>query len=143
MIHSILLARVPRADVGDLLHDVFESALRSLEQLREPEAFPSWLATIARNRAVAHLRSNPSRRSDDDPDTLAGRDAPHEALEVLFIIRELPETYAETLVMRFVEGMTGPEIAARTGLTHGSVRVNLSRGMKLLRARLALRGKHE
>ena len=30
----------------------------------------------------------------------------------------------------------GPEIAARTGLTHGSVRVNLYRGMQLLREKL-------
>jgi RNA polymerase sigma-70 factor (ECF subfamily) len=29
--------------------------------------------------------------------------------------------------------MTGPEIAARTGLTHGSVRVNLHRGLQQLR----------
>jgi RNA polymerase sigma-70 factor (ECF subfamily) len=33
--------------------------------------------------------------------------------------------------------MTGPEIAERTGLTHGSVRVNLYRGMQLLRGKLA------
>jgi RNA polymerase sigma-70 factor, ECF subfamily len=45
----------------------------------------------------------------------------------------LPEAYRETLMMRLVEGMTGPEIAARTGLTPDSVRVNLHRGMKLLR----------
>ena len=38
--------------------------------------------------------------------------------------------------MRLVEGMTGPEIADRTGLTPGSVRVTLHRGMKLLRQRL-------
>jgi RNA polymerase sigma-70 factor (ECF subfamily) len=35
-----------------------------------------------------------------------------------------------------VEGFTGPEIAAQTGLTEGSVRVNLHRGMKQLRERL-------
>jgi len=40
------------------------------------------------------------------------------------------------LMLRLVEGMTGPEIAARTGLTDGSVRVNLHRGMKLLREKL-------
>jgi RNA polymerase sigma-70 factor (ECF subfamily) len=40
------------------------------------------------------------------------------------------------LILRLVEGMTGPEIAARTGLTHGSVRVNLHRGMQQLRAKL-------
>jgi RNA polymerase sigma-70 factor (ECF subfamily) len=41
--------------------------------------------------------------------------------------------------MRLVEGMTGDEIAARTGLTPGSVRVNLHRGMKQLREKLAMR----
>jgi RNA polymerase sigma-70 factor (ECF subfamily) len=51
-------------------------------------------------------------------------------------IQRLPEAYRETLILRLVEGMTGPEIAERTGLTHDSVRVNLHRGMKLLRERL-------
>jgi RNA polymerase sigma-70 factor (ECF subfamily) len=51
-------------------------------------------------------------------------------------IRELPEAYRETLLMRLVEGLTGPEIARRSGLTEGSVRVNLHRGLKMLRDRL-------
>ena len=55
---------------------------------------------------------------------------------MLAAIRALPEAYRETLVLRLVEGMTGPEIAERTGLTAGSVRVNLYRGMKQLRERL-------
>ena len=38
--------------------------------------------------------------------------------------------------MRLVEGMTGPEIAEATGMQPDSVRVNLCRGMKLLRAKL-------
>ena len=56
-----------------------------------------------------------------------------EAFEILELIQSLPEAYRETLVMRHVEGMTGPEIAERTGLTPESVRVNLCRGMKMLR----------
>ena len=58
------------------------------------------------------------------------------AAEILELIRNLPEAYRETLVLRLVEGMTGPEIASRTGLTAASVRVNLHRGMKLLREQL-------
>ena len=61
-----------------------------------------------------------------------------DALAVLGVIRTLPEAYRETLVLRLVEGMTGPEIAARTGLTAASVRVNLHRGMKQLRERLGV-----
>jgi RNA polymerase sigma-70 factor, ECF subfamily len=38
--------------------------------------------------------------------------------------------------MRLVEGLTGPEIAELTGMTPESVRVNLCRGMKILRERL-------
>ena len=40
-------------------------------------------------------------------------------------------------MMRLVEGMSGVEIAERTGLTEGSVRVNLHRGMQLLREALS------
>jgi RNA polymerase sigma-70 factor (ECF subfamily) len=56
---------------------------------------------------------------------------------VLARIRQLPEAYRVPLILRLVEDMTGPEIASRTGLTPGSVRVNLHRGMKLLRQALA------
>jgi len=55
---------------------------------------------------------------------------------VLDVIRKLPDAYRETLLMRLVEGMSGLEIADRTGLSAGSVRVNLHRGMKLLREKL-------
>jgi len=48
----------------------------------------------------------------------------------------LPEAYRDTLLMRLVEGMSGAEIAERSGLTPASVRVNLHRGMKLLREHL-------
>jgi RNA polymerase sigma-70 factor (ECF subfamily) len=41
------------------------------------------------------------------------------------------------MILRFIEGMTGPEIAERTGLQPASVRVNIHRGMKILRERLA------
>jgi RNA polymerase sigma-70 factor (ECF subfamily) len=112
--------------------------MERLPELRDPAAFPSWLAVIARHRAVDHFRRAP--RTTELPDDLPSVDVDQtEALAVLAVIRALPEAYRETLTLRLVEGMTGPEIAARTGLTEGSVRVNLHRGMKLLRERLERR----
>jgi RNA polymerase sigma-70 factor (ECF subfamily) len=137
VVHGVLLARVPRVDVDDLVQDVFLSAWQRLGTLRDPAAFGGWLAMIARNRAT-----DSRRRSVDAaelPANLAATDATAaraEAMAVLAIIRSLPEAYRETLVMRLVEGLTGPEIAERTGLTPASVRVNLHRGMKLLREKL-------
>ena len=139
MIHGVLMARVPRLHVDDLLQDVFLTAWKGLESLRDPAAFGGWLSMIARNRATDFHRR--SVESVDLPDYLEARDstaANAEARAALDAIRSLPEAYRETLVLRLVEGMTGPEIAERTGLTPASVRVNLHRGMKLLREKLEL-----
>lgn len=135
LIHGILLAHVSYADAEDLLQDVFVRAMENLPALREPEAFGGWLASVARRSAFDHHRG--LRPVAELPDTLPGVDRPDgEAFEVLAVIQRLPESYRETLTLRLVEGMTGPEIAARTGLTSSSVRVNLCRGMKLLREQL-------
>jgi RNA polymerase sigma-70 factor (ECF subfamily) len=135
MVHGVVLARVSYADADDLVQDVFLTALRRLDALREPAAFPGWLATIARNRAADHMRRQPRDAPLAEADGVTGDDR-SAALAIIAVIRSLPDCYSEPLVLRLVEGMTGPEIAARTGLTHGSVRVNLHRGMKLLRAAL-------
>jgi RNA polymerase sigma-70 factor (ECF subfamily) len=135
MVHGILLARVPRRDAEDLVQDVFLTVHRRLHTLREARAFGGWLAMIARNRAMDHLRREPSHvELPEDVAIPEGDDA--EAAEALDAIRTLPEAYREPLVLRLVEGLTGPEIALRTGLTPGSVRVNLHRGMALLRQSL-------
>ena len=137
VVHGLLLARVPRNDVDDLVQDVFLSAWNRLASLRDPAAFGGWLATITRNRATDfHRRA--TEHVDLPPGLVAPDPAPDraEAAVALAAIRTLPDAYRETLVLRLVEGMTGPEIAARTGLTPASVRVNLHRGMKLLRERL-------
>ncbi|MBL8233474.1 MAG: sigma-70 family RNA polymerase sigma factor [Bryobacterales bacterium] len=139
LVHGILLSRVPADQAEDLTQDVFLTAMRRLDTLRDPEAFGGWLSMIARNRAVDYHRADQRRAVSPvelRDDMATQNPAPPEALAVLDVIRGLPEAFRETLVLRLVEGMTGPEIADRTGLTHESVRVNLHRGMKMLREKL-------
>jgi RNA polymerase sigma-70 factor, ECF subfamily len=137
MVHGVLLARVPRDEVDDLVQDIFLHALKKLHTLRDAAAFGPWIAMIARNRAMDFYRS--SRETVEVTEQMAVAKTPNRtAREVLDLIRQLPDAYRETLVLRFVEGMTGPEIASRTGLTPASVRVNLHRGTKLLRERMGV-----
>src|SRR5581483_4743252 len=94
-----------------------------------------WIAAVARNRATDYHRAP---QGSALPDQIASpRPIETEAWFILETIQTLPEAYRETLVLRLVEGMSGPEIAERTGLTEGSVRVNLHRGMGMLREALA------
>lgn len=141
MVHGVLLAKVPYADVDDLVQDTFMKALRSLSSLRENGSFGPWLATIARNLANdRYRRAIPEAPFEEETaEQIPSSPAPEiSAASVLEAIKNLPEAYREPLILRLVEGMTGPEIAARTGLTPGSVRVNLHRGMQQLRASLKL-----
>jgi RNA polymerase sigma-70 factor (ECF subfamily) len=135
-------ARVPHSDVDDLVQDVFLSL--ASPHLSELSRFPGWLASIARNRAIDfHRRAKPTDEFDEESNSTQSNTPAHSANHsshssagaraVLEAIRSLPDAYREPLILRLVEGMTGPEIAARTGLTHGSVRVNLHRGMQQLR----------
>ena len=139
MVHGVLMSRIPRADVEDLVQDVFMQAMQRLSSLRTPAAFGGWLAAIARTRAIDHLRRQ-SRTTELDVEQLEAVPVTDpdrsELMSVLAAIERLPMAYRETLVLRFVEGMTGQEISLKTGLTEGSVRVNLHRGMKQLKDEL-------
>jgi RNA polymerase sigma-70 factor, ECF subfamily len=140
MVHGIALARLPAAEAEDVVQEVFLTALESIHTLRQDQAVGAWLAMIARNRALDRVRARPNlvelpaNLSTTQPLRL-------EANQVLEVLRTLPEAYRETLVLRLVEGMTGPEIAEQVGITPESVRVNLHRGMQQLRERLQMEDK--
>jgi len=137
LVHGIVLARVPRDEVDDIVQDVFIAAYEKLHTLRDKNAVSPWLASIARNRAVEFYRRQRPHVELSDELSHNGHTR-NEAREVLDAIRSLPDAYRETLILRLVEGLTGPEIAEQTGLKHESVRVNLHRGMKLLRQKLGI-----
>ncbi|MBB5208371.1 RNA polymerase sigma factor [Chiayiivirga flava] len=139
LVHSIHLGMGTRALADELTQETFALAFSRLHALRETPKFGPWIAAIARR----NLPRTPAREDAFDEEhehasETSGPDASAEAERVLRAIRSLPEAYRETLLLRLVEGMSGPEIAALTGLTPASVRVNLHRGMAKLRTALGL-----
>lgn len=134
-VHAVLLARVSPDDAEELMQEVFLAAHRRLGDLRDPEAIGPWLHAMARNAATDHMRSARRRpRLAALPDLAASPESDGELQGRVFRhLQSLPEAYRETLAMRLIEGLTGPQIAELTGLTPASVRVNLHRGMELLR----------
>lgn len=138
LVHGVVLARVPRDEVDDIVQNVFVSAYKNLHAVRDRNAVGAWLAATARNLSIEYYRR--AKPTEELPEDVRQKDdCRTEASEILAAIRSLPETYKETLILRLVEGMTGAEIAERTGLTDESVRVNLHRGMKMLRQKLGVK----
>lgn len=146
VVHGVMLACGVRTEAEDLTQEVFVSAMRSLHALNDAGALGGWLVASARNRAASWLRARRPAQTAEAAQRLEVARGPMRAEgtfdteTAMRAIMALPEAYRETLVLRLVEGLTGPQIAAATGLTHGSVRVNLSKGMEMLRERLAVMG---
>ncbi|MFF7472685.1 sigma-70 family RNA polymerase sigma factor [Streptomyces sp. NPDC008092] len=143
-----------RGIVGDEAEDVASDAwleiARDLGRFRGDGAgFRGWTATIARHRALDHLRRRRVRPqaggTDQDVLELAGPHNTHEqALEslsterALELIRGLPRDQAEAVLLRVVVGLDGPAAARALGKRPGAVRTAAHRGLKRLARQLGI-----
>lgn len=141
LVHGILVSRWLPADADEMSQECFALAFSRLHQLREPMHFGAWIASIARHLPSPAGRGETGAQALESlPDAASSPERRSEADAVLRALAGLPEAYRETLALRLVEGLSGPEIAVLTGLRPDSVRVNLHRGMHKLRAALGLPG---
>jgi RNA polymerase sigma-70 factor (ECF subfamily) len=137
----------------DLLQEALLTAYRRLRWLEEPKNFRSWLLTIAQNLAVDAARHDlrkkrsAGRAGGVNPPVLANVPSPSPGPEqeveqhetraaVLAVLRSLPEEYRLPLTLRYIGGADYDSICMQLGLTNGSLRGLLHRGMKLLRTEL-------
>jgi RNA polymerase sigma-70 factor (ECF subfamily) len=139
-----------RHGAEDLLQETLLVAFRSLRQLLDPRQFRSWLLTIAQNVAIDAARHErrlkrsgplaPSAALSSVPGSTPPPDAQMERNEqrqkVLAILRSLPEEYRLPLTLRYIGGADYETIGMQLGLSNGSLRGLLHRGLKLLRAQI-------
>ena len=125
----------------EIAQDVFLELDRHMDRIENPEHALYWLRRVAMNRSADALRRRKVRGMDlwVDLDERHGvqeaeRQSPLETrLEHLLLT--LPEAQRAALVLRYQEDMTPEEIAAAVEAPVATVKSNLQRGLKLLRAK--------
>jgi RNA polymerase sigma-70 factor (ECF subfamily) len=133
----------------DLLQETYLLACRSLRKLADPARFRPWLMTIAHNVLIDSLRKETRRKNLSSGtansliDLPARGHSPHELAErdeirhrVLAVLRSMPEEYRLPLSLRYLAGADYDTIGEQLGLTNGTLRGLLHRGLKMLRDRL-------
>jgi RNA polymerase sigma-70 factor (ECF subfamily) len=141
---------VQRAE--DLLQETLLRAYRSLRRVTvtDPAGFRSWLLAIAHNVLIDAARKDARQKRAAPPRSDAPLTAfpapgppPDEAAQreelrqkVLIALRSLPEEYRLPLTLRYLTGADYDTIGEQLGLTNGSLRGLLHRGLKMLRDRL-------
>jgi RNA polymerase sigma-70 factor (ECF subfamily) len=137
-------AIVGPAEAEDVTSETWLEIARDLGRFRGDGAgFRGWAATIARHRALDHLRRQRSRPRvtvlEQDVLELPGaEDTAAQALENLSteqavaLIATLPPDQAEAVVLRVLVGLDGASAARVLGKRPGAVRTASYRGLKRL-----------
>ena len=133
----------------DLLQETLLSAFRTIGQLTQPDKFRSWLLRIAQNIAIdaGRRRSVQKRALEREANKLRQHGglspSPDEEVEqeelrqkVLVVLRSMPEEYRLPLTLRYLVGADYETIQMQMGLSNGSLRGLLHRGMSRMRAEL-------
>jgi RNA polymerase sigma-70 factor, ECF subfamily len=133
----------------DLLQETLLTAFRTIGQLTQPARFRSWLLKIAQNAAIDAARRDARKKRTPEPAIIKLRQdamekkGPEEQLEqdelrdrLLAVMRELPTEYRLPLTLRYLVGADYDTIQQQMGLTNGSLRGLLHRGMQRLRAEM-------
>ena len=142
----------------DLVQETFLTAWRSIGQVTEPKGFRTWLLSIAKTVTLDAVRHDSRKKrttggSRADLADVAGRiedhraPAPPEAMEreeqrnrVRALLAKMPEEYGLPLTLRYIAGADYDTIGKQLGLTNGSLRGLLNRGMTKLREMMKKEG---
>ena len=129
----------------DILQDVF------MQLWRNPQAFnasrgslATWLAVIARNRAIDQLRKKrPEVEAAEtvisvDPELESAADRSQAIEKVRAVLCGMPEEQRAALEMAFFEGLTHVEIAGKTGQPLGTVKTRIRSGLLAVRKAFAV-----
>jgi RNA polymerase sigma-70 factor (ECF subfamily) len=135
----------PRADVEDLLHDVFVVALRRRFVSRGNASAKTWLFRITHHVVRSRLRRGFlrgllfRRRQDELLEAVPTPATPHEEIErreqhdrLYRALDQLPDCYRTALILYEIEGLTCDEVAELTGVSVGTTWVRLHRGRSRL-----------
>lgn len=134
----------------DLTQETFLVAWRSIDQVTDAAGFRPWLFTVARTVALdAHRarsrrkRSAPLMSDDAAPMAAAASLTPEQSADrreqcqrALDALAMLPAEYREPLSLRYLAGADYQTIGRQLGLSNGSLRGLLGRGMTRLRQML-------
>ena len=140
-------------EAEDLVQETFMRAFRSIGKLAEPKGFRSWLMAVAHSATIdAHRRNNAKRRAAPKragQEVLDRTPAPEtfdrieEREKVRAILQSLPEEYRLPLTLRYIQGADYETIQMQLGMSNGSLRGVLHRGLGLLRKAWKLEVKDE
>ena len=149
VVHIVGRVVQQHADVEDMCQEVLIKVLRNLKLFRGESKLSTWIATIAYNTSISHIRTKKrwGENSLDDeemnlnwekgniytPQIMEKEEAKKYLLQ---LIELLPANYRMVLTLFHLEEFSYREIEEITGMPEGTIKSYLSRARKLLKEKM-------
>jgi RNA polymerase sigma-70 factor (ECF subfamily) len=141
------LARSLLSDEGladDVAQDAWVVATERPPRARQGAGLKAWLASLTRTLARQSVRSTKRRKLREQSAAKPEAVAPDSSIvergalqeRVVRAVMELEEPYRSTVLLRYLDGLSAPQIAARSGESPAVVRKRLERALERLRLKL-------
>lgn len=128
-------------DHNDLVQDVFEKLMRTTHQVREPDALIGWVRTVTVNAVRSELRKRKVRRlflrsEMERPEPMrdgVGNAEGREVLKKMYrVLDAMPADDRIAFVLRYVEGLSVPEVAEQCGCSLATTKRRIARAQERL-----------
>ena len=131
-------------EARDILQEGFIKIFDNLKNYKHEGSFEGWMRRIVVNTALEKFRSRHNLFRVDDIDTISEPEAEPdsedysglEAVDLLYIIRELPPKYRMVFNLYAIEGYSHREIGSMLSISEGTSKSNLSRARVILQRRV-------
>lgn len=130
-------------DHDDLVQDIFEKLMRTTHQVREPDALVGWVRAVTVNAVRSELRKrkvrrlffrSESERSEPVRDGVGSAEG-REVLQKLYrVLDAMPADDRIAFVLRYVEGLSMPEVAEQCNCSLATVKRRIARAQGQLAA---------
>lgn len=131
------------AEAEDVLQEIYLTVWQKSSRFDAEKASPiTWLAVMARNKAVDRLRRRPRGSEqiesaalieDERPSAFEAVSQADDAARLGRCLEELDERARAMIRAAFLDGVTYPELATREGVPLGTMKSWIRRGLQRLR----------
>ena len=129
-----------KEDALDVVQEVTYKAYISIDKLKQPEYFDTWLVKITINTAVNYIKSNNKyvymEVNKEVRDSRYNKDEIVEMMDLNNALDNLEQKYKEIIILKSFEDLKFKEISEILGYPLNTVKTNFYRGLKKIKDNL-------
>jgi len=138
-LHGFIQSRVDDADIADdILQNIFLKISSKIDSLNDASRLKPWIHQITRNAIIDHYRSRKSHTELPETIMAPEKDNAETARQeiegcMLPLVKHLPDTYREAVMLSEIEGLTQKQVAEKLGLSLPGAKSRVQRGRLMIK----------